>query len=81
MCGIVGFLSDNDLSVQNNISIIREMISKLSRRGPDDNGEWIEPEFGVVLGHSCLSVFDNPDFFTNTSSGDFFFTIAEGSME
>jgi len=56
MCGIVGFRSRNDFDT------LRESlplaVSRLRYRGPDDSGLFFDPEAGVGLGHSRLSVID-----------------------
>lgn len=56
MCGIVGFIIDND-ALPLDITIC-QMISSLRHRGPDDHGCWIDRNAGVVLGHTHLSVLD-----------------------
>jgi asparagine synthase (glutamine-hydrolysing) len=56
LCGIAGFCSK-----KNNIVItdtIRSMSNKIEHRGPDDEGFWIDKNFGVALGHRRLSIID-----------------------
>lgn len=52
MCGIAGFLGDFGSDV------LFEMVASLTHRGPDDLGyEW-QPEQGLGLGHTRLSIID-----------------------
>ncbi|MBW2710069.1 MAG: asparagine synthase (glutamine-hydrolyzing) [Deltaproteobacteria bacterium] len=56
MCGIVGFKTPlNALSLQ---GALREAVSRLSHRGPDDSGFFLDPKDGVGMGHSRLSIID-----------------------
>jgi asparagine synthase (glutamine-hydrolysing) len=52
MCGLVGFIGNFDSSLLNN------MTSKLSHRGPDSSGTWISHNGLVGLGHARLSIQD-----------------------
>jgi asparagine synthase (glutamine-hydrolysing) len=58
MCGIAGFLGNCQLDA---VDRLRLMIEQLRHRGPDDSGEWIDPEAGVALGHRRLSILDLSD--------------------
>ena len=54
MCGVVGqFLFD---SAQPDESVLREMVSRLAHRGPDDAGIWVGKNIG--LGHTRLAIRD-----------------------
>ncbi|AKL96973.1 asparagine synthetase [glutamine-hydrolyzing] 3 [Clostridium aceticum] len=55
MCGIVGWINLEENIMEKN-SIIETMVSKLNRRGPDDNG--IYREKNVLFGHRRLVVVD-----------------------
>ncbi|AOY75052.1 asparagine synthase (glutamine-hydrolyzing) [Clostridium formicaceticum] len=55
MCGIVGWINLEENIMEKN-NIIQAMVSKLSRRGPDDNGVYREKN--VLLGHRRLVVVD-----------------------
>ena len=55
MCGFVGFADfKNDVSSQKNILL--KMNSTLSKRGPDEDGYYIEKN--IALGHKRLIVID-----------------------
>jgi len=54
MCGICGELKFN--GEQPNATLIRKMMDKLNRRGPDDSGHVIQNNIG--LGHRRLSIID-----------------------
>ena len=55
MCGIAGYATF-DPRAQADASAIRGMLTCISHRGPDDEGEYIDQ--GVVLGHRRLSIID-----------------------
>lgn len=55
MCGIAGFFTCRKLDWHD---CLRRMIRPLEHRGPDDQGEWIDPMAGVALGHRRLSILD-----------------------
>lgn len=54
MCGIAGIYSQKNIS--NRDSIISKMIDKISYRGPDGRGFYINKS--IALGHSRLSILD-----------------------
>ena len=56
MCGICGFIDLKGSS--DNISIINDMSSALSHRGPDGEGVWHKKELGLYFGHRRLSIID-----------------------
>jgi asparagine synthase (glutamine-hydrolysing) len=37
---------------------VRAMATELYRRGPDDGGEWVDPEAGIALGFRRLAIID-----------------------
>ncbi|HTQ75725.1 MAG TPA: asparagine synthase (glutamine-hydrolyzing) [Burkholderiales bacterium] len=55
MCGVVGFITPKSLVAP---SLITDMASALSHRGPDDSGYWLDESMGVALGHRRLSIVD-----------------------
>lgn len=57
MCGIAGFLSVPSLKLGDERAL-RLMVGALTHRGPDDQGEWLDPSAGVALGHRRLAVID-----------------------
>src|SRR3990167_4650626 len=54
MCGITGILHKSDRPVD--LSILQNMNRRLSHRGPDDEGYFVETPIG--LGHRRLSIID-----------------------
>ena len=59
MCGIAGFLELKRRSGPDELrAIAARMADRLSHRGPDDQGVWIDPEAGVALGHTRLAIID-----------------------
>jgi asparagine synthase (glutamine-hydrolysing) len=57
MCGIAGFLKVSSSGCDAG-ECLRAMISTLSHRGPDDEGQWFDSGAGLALGHRRLSVID-----------------------
>ncbi|MBP0015944.1 MAG: asparagine synthase (glutamine-hydrolyzing) [Cyanobacteria bacterium SBLK] len=59
MCGITGFWN---LSAENSPDRLQEMVEKmafrLSHRGPDDGGSWVDENAGIALGHRRLAILD-----------------------
>lgn len=58
MCGIVGLLTSDSIERQSLSSSIQKMTDTLYRRGPDDQGIWINEDNNVALGHRRLSILD-----------------------
>ena len=56
MCGIAGIISP-DTSLVNTDRIIK-MTDALAHRGPDSEGQWINPSMKVALGHRRLAIID-----------------------
>ncbi|MDO8264193.1 MAG: asparagine synthase (glutamine-hydrolyzing) [Gallionella sp.] len=54
MCGIAGLLSVDEFNAEH----VWRMTRTLQHRGPDAQDIWIDPEGGVGLGHSRLSIID-----------------------
>ena len=56
MCGIAGF------SVRQGIELYSEAlvrgVDSLNHRGPDDSGSYVDPTFGLGLGHTRLAILD-----------------------
>lgn len=55
MCGIAGILkyTGPDLGC-----VVSEMVGAIRYRGPDDSGVWCDPNYGLAIGHTRLSVLD-----------------------
>ena len=60
MCGIVGCNLLRPLN-QEDIHRLRYMTSLLEHRGPDGQGEYLNLDKGVYLGHRRLSIIDLDD--------------------
>jgi len=58
MCGIAGFLSLNNNSLNEIEHISKNIITSLRHRGPDDEGFWIDYKLGLSLCHTRLSIID-----------------------
>lgn len=54
MCGICGFYFSEEKPVD--LNILKKMTATLQRRGPDDEGHYINA--GIALGHRRLSIID-----------------------
>ncbi|MBX3395593.1 MAG: asparagine synthase (glutamine-hydrolyzing) [Phycisphaerae bacterium] len=55
MCGIAGLIS---ITGEPDPVRLTEMTRRLSHRGPDGAHQWIDPRFGIGLGHTRLKVQD-----------------------
>lgn len=59
MCGIIGFWNlSQHLSKDELKAIAQKMSDTLLHRGPDDAGNWVDPEIGIALGHRRLAIVD-----------------------
>ncbi|MCB1227813.1 MAG: asparagine synthase (glutamine-hydrolyzing) [Verrucomicrobiales bacterium] len=59
MCGISGFLTSSpERSSERLRTDVRRMTDAMVRRGPDDEGAWVDEACGVALGHRRLSILD-----------------------
>ncbi len=56
MCGIAGFWGDPGGAEA--AEVLRRMTDALRHRGPDDEGQWLDPDAGIALGHRRLSIID-----------------------
>lgn len=54
MCGIAGVITGGSLAPK----LLQRMTDRLAHRGPDDRGCWIDPDWGIGLGHRRLSIVD-----------------------
>lgn len=57
MCGFAGFLGNYSLGT-NSENILKEMGNKISHRGPDDMGVWLDKESNVGFSHRRLAIID-----------------------
>lgn len=59
MCGLTGFWDRSGRwSAEDMQAVLRKMTATLHHRGPDDRGDWLDPQAGVGLGHTRLSIID-----------------------
>jgi asparagine synthase (glutamine-hydrolysing) len=59
MCGIAGIFAPNsNLAPDIFGGILKNMADAVLRRGPDAEGFWVDPEFGLGLAHRRLSIVD-----------------------
>ena len=54
MCGVTGYFQPAGFSTVAAELTIREMSARLSHRGPDDEGAWLDADAGIALGHRRL---------------------------
>lgn len=57
MCGFVGFHSPRNFASDAG-AVATKMAERLRHRGPDDSGEWLEPDLGTALAFRRLSIVD-----------------------
>lgn len=58
MCGITGLLSRFVCSDAGAEKIVSAMTERLTPRGPDDGGVWLDSDAGIALGHRRLRIID-----------------------
>ena len=61
MCGISGFISSNIEKKTDHISVVSEMLNKISHRGPDFVGSLAKEENNIIFGHNRLTIQDLSD--------------------
>src|SRR3990167_2131142 len=57
MCGLTGFFN-TQANRQDSTTIISRMTNKLTHRGPDNSGIWLDNDAGVAFGHQRLAILD-----------------------
>ncbi len=57
MCGIAGFWG-HGFGREEGAATLRRMTDAIQHRGPDDEGQWLDPAAGLALGHRRLSIID-----------------------
>lgn len=60
MCGICGIFNYADSSFEIDEEILTSMCRRISHRGPDDEGVYVDSQMKVGLGHRRLSIVDEP---------------------
>jgi asparagine synthase (glutamine-hydrolysing) len=58
MCGFTGFLGFSGADIGSTRSLLERMTERLAHRGPDADGQWLDAEAEVALGHRRLSILD-----------------------
>lgn len=59
MCGIAGFLDlKRRFNERKATEIVRIMADRVTHRGPDAAGAWVDESAGIALGHRRLSIID-----------------------
>ncbi len=58
MCGITGFIESGGGDTPRLTRIVAGMAASLAYRGPDAQGEWVDGEVGLALGHRRLAILD-----------------------
>lgn len=59
MCGIVGFINNNNLSNSTGLDFVKKSILSLNHRGPDSFGILdVDNNGNIILGHTRLSILD-----------------------
>lgn len=54
MCGITGYLGGTKADA----TIVERMAARITSRGPDDAGSWVNSKAGIALAHRRLSILD-----------------------
>src|SRR5262249_14165111 len=57
MCGFAGFHSGRSFPVDAG-DLVRHMAEELHHRGPDDAGQYADPDLGIALGFRRLAIVD-----------------------
>jgi asparagine synthase (glutamine-hydrolysing) len=60
MCGLVGFFG-GQLSANDAHKHLTAMTDAIANRGPDSQGNWLDSDAGIFLGHRRLSILDLSD--------------------
>lgn len=58
MCGLTGFWQSAHFSAEVAQSVAGKMADRLTHRGPDDAGVWVDTNAGIALAHRRLSILD-----------------------
>ncbi len=58
MCGILGIFDPSGIDEASALALADRMGDVIRHRGPDDHGEWSDPNMGIVLGQRRLSIND-----------------------
>jgi asparagine synthase (glutamine-hydrolysing) len=58
MCGLVGFWQATHFSAQTAHAVAEQMAQRITHRGPDDAGVWLDEASAVALAHRRLAIVD-----------------------
>jgi asparagine synthase (glutamine-hydrolysing) len=58
MCGIAGLWSPSNRDTDSLRAIVAAMTASIVHRGPDGDGNWVEAEAGLAVGHRRLAIID-----------------------
>lgn len=58
MCGLAGFLRPDGFNAMAAEQLVGQLAGRLSHRGPDDHGVWVDELAGIALGHRRLAIID-----------------------
>lgn len=59
MCGIAGILCSSGVFERNELQrLVTAMRDRMTHRGPDDAGVWVDPKGGCALAHRRLAIID-----------------------
>jgi len=61
MCGIFGWVKNNEPHAGSSIAAFKNSLEMLTHRGPDDEGSWLSPSQKILLGHRRLKILDLSD--------------------
>ena len=75
MCGIFGFVCNDVLSSKKCTDSLKIGMDKISHRGPDGDGVWLDPDGHVAFGHVRLAIIGLSDGQQPMQSGDGRFAI------
>jgi asparagine synthase (glutamine-hydrolysing) len=59
MCGLTGWFRSTSVDARlEPLDTVRRMADRLTHRGPDDSGEWVDDAAGIALSFRRLSIID-----------------------
>lgn len=58
MCGLAGFISDASAGSDEMAVLVAGMANRITHRGPDDSGVWVDAASRIALAHQRLSIPD-----------------------
>lgn len=58
MCGLTGFWQPRNFSADSAQVVAVRMADRITHRGPDDAGAWVDEAAGIALAHRRLSILD-----------------------